>query len=178
MGLELVEEAAEVSIGRSYLVNVVKTMPYQGPWLGQEVPVLGTLHEDQELTGFRWKHWHVDWRFVTHGLMDHVITRCKRRPDDGFLGIPVYFPNRPLPDPRRVELECKREHAMFPSNVEWMATMEFAHRERRSDCKTCPHRGISLVGAPVDGRGARVCPGHGLAWDRETGELMPRVWKA
>jgi hypothetical protein len=179
-----VEDAPEVEVGREYMVDCVRTFThsiFQGEW----IPITGPLHEDREIIRFVYEHYHIDWRFVTQALMEHVEQTTRREHPDRLdiilLGFPLSIGHaigKGAPQ-KRMPLRCKRPSALWPDkNVVWLAELERAFINKRACHDICPHRGISLVGAPEDPHcpGARVCPGHGLAWDRSTGALRPRAW--
>lgn len=103
----------------------------------------------------------------------------------------------------RRSLRCERSGMMWGDNAGWLRALEAAYSDKRIPrkvvqehrdwamawddlsvmpppyrsqlCGVCPHRGLSLSGAPTDERGAVVCMGHGLAWDPQTGRLAPRA---
>lgn len=182
--LQNVEDVDEVIVGRRYLVNTVRTLK-QTVWGGTLTPILGGLHEDREVIGFRPDHIHVDWRFVWHARFEFI----QRSMGDRRLVRPFSLLGLPLSigmaisehyrtgemQPERRDMECKRVFDVFPESAPWMAELERHYRNARACKNVCPHRGISLVGAPEDDRGARVCPGHGLSWDKKTGALRPRA---
>jgi len=195
MKIQNIEDAAEVVVGRTYLVNTVETLK-GSVWGAHRAPILGTLHEDRDVIGFLPDHIHVDWRFVSHAKYEHVAKNVQLQKDaqnlPGFtlLSLPLSV-NYTLANeyrtgdkqPERRALECKRLFDVWPETVPWMADLERAYQAKRAmvgrnGCRDiCPHRGISLVGAPEDPGipGSRVCPGHGLCFDRETGVLRPRA---
>lgn len=178
-----VEEATSVRVGETYLVNAVFTNPSSEPWSGARIPVIGTPHSDLEVIKFPYEHWHVDWRFVSAEILERVkkwITSEQllfKTPVKSYknhhLGIPVLV--RRSGQPHRIPLVYLRNHDLFDDDVAWLADLERAHLDRRMSCNACPHRGISLVGAPEGDPGAVVCPGHGLQWDKQTGILRPRA---
>lgn len=211
-----VEDATEVIIGETYLVNAVWTHPSRQPWQGARIAILGGLHEDFEIIKFPYLHYHVDWRFVTQAMIDNIVNCLEKNYDrkndlykNYLLGLPITTnasTNDRTGTPVRIPLKCERQHQMWDENVAWLPALERAYLNQRAEmdlnpesaesftmlpaesfipmmppatirptCRTCPHRGISLVGAPVDERGAVVCPGHGLAWDKDTGILRPRT---
>lgn len=69
-----------------------------------------------------------------------------------------------------------REHAVFPKQVDWMEKLETQYAKARLlPGLICPHRGVSCAGVSCAGNVSTVvCPGHGLAWNRETGRLVTR----
>jgi hypothetical protein len=176
VAIERVEDVAEVVPGRRYEVRCVRAT-HIAPWFGRWVPILGELHEDREIIKVATEHWHVDWRFVSAALLRDAEDYAA-----GFAGpkgaiIGLIVSKRALRKPKEEQwrnLECLRLHEKWPATAPWAPALEFHYRKARAKCGVCPHRGIRLEGAPVV-EGARVCPGHGLAWDKQTGGLKPRT---
>lgn len=156
-------------IGRYYRVPCVWV-----PMWKIKVPLFGPLHEDREIIGFPDEHWHIDWRFVPRAFMDRWTSR---RSPHGL----VLSKQNAVGSIETRRLKCKREMPVFPTHpngnkpVFWLADLEKAHADARLKCgRICPHRGLPLEGCPVRD-GIVVCPGHGLAWDVETGALVRRM---
>lgn len=177
---EKVEDAAAVVVGRTYMVNVIQTNGDAQFWCGDQVPILGGAHDDPDLTDSIGVHYHVDWRFVTHARWDfareyiasqYSESHIYRNPSLGMV-VAAFAVKSEL---GRQELRCNRPSQIWDWDVKWMPMLERKFLNGRVSCNTCPHRGISLAGAGTDGRGAIVCPGHGLAWDKDTGMLRPRA---
>jgi hypothetical protein len=143
-------------------------------------PVSGPLHDDTEILEQPWRHYHYDPRFMTS---DDVNRLCdnQRHPIEGagegrqrLFGTVLV----PLDDggPILLPSRCKRRMPRYIAarHLPWLPVLEEAFRGRRADCRTCPHKGLPLASLPVDADGAVTCRGHGLRWDRATGELRPR----
>jgi len=181
-----VQDAVEVIVGRTYLVNTVRTLTCS-TFSGEPMPILGQMHEDRETIKFPYEHFHIDWRFVTQAMYEHVQTiilqqlalRDELKRFWNLMAIPlsVGFAIQSGPAIKRVPLKCKRPFLVWSDKPEWMPDLERAYFGKRACKDICPHRGISLVGAPEDPTipGSRVCPGHGLCFDKETGVLRPRA---
>ena len=156
-------------IGRYYRVPCVEV-----PMWRCMVPLFGPLHEDTEIIGFPEEHWHIDWRFTSPAFMERWV--YKRIPHGTVLSRKNAVGAVEI-RPRK----CRREMPVFPTHpysgkpVFWLADLEKAHAEARLKCgMICPHRGLPLAGCPAKD-GVVVCPGHGLAWDVETGDLVRRL---
>lgn len=57
-----------VEVGNFYDVPHVwmdRGMEYTGPKKGMFIPINTHLHDDKKVLKFKWKHWHIDWRFVS-----------------------------------------------------------------------------------------------------------------
>jgi hypothetical protein len=146
------------------------------------LPVLGPEHDDVEIIGFKYHHWHRDYRFMS----DRQIRLCRGDcdvADREFLHVTFAAGARVVERIRR----CRRPAGVFPIDVPlcdeetrisntWLPRLEDAYAGHTlKDCRVCPHRGIPLNSMPADERGVVVCPGHGLAWDVATGKLARRT---
>lgn len=176
---ERVDRVTEVIPGKRYLVRMVKAggLGRMPPWFGRWIPTLEPLHEDREIIGASLEHWHVDWRFVSERMLQDVrdYERNSRGLGSQILGLILterYL--RATEGERWKTLECLRVHELWPTTTRWMPALEFHYRNARAECGVCPHRRIRLEGSPVV-EGARVCAGHGLAWDVQTGCLRART---
>lgn len=156
-------------IGRYYRVPCVDVPMWNGM-----VPVFGPLHEDREIIGFPEEHWHIDWRFVPSAFIDQRTSRGVVH------GLVVSWKNA-RGGIVMLRRKCRREMPDFPTHphsgreVFWLRDLEANHRGARLKCgRICPHRGLPLAGCPVKD-GVVVCPGHGLAWNVDTGELVRRL---
>lgn len=176
-----IEDVDRPVMGHRYVVPCVLRT---GVWF----PVIGPAHEDGEYIGFKQLHWHYDFRFVarldweawTEGVHDQVNVLSR---------VLVVRDGEEARVVRRVK-RCLREMPLFctqyvrtcgtVSNVHWMENLEtaFADSKLKLDCMTCPHRGLPLKGLPVSPRGTVVCPGHGLAWNVNTGAMVKRATAA
>lgn len=138
------------------------------------VPVIGPEHEDREHIGFEHDHWHIDWRFAGNSLIEyHAFSLPPRH----WHGKVLCRNDWTLHVGNRV-FTCRRHMEPFPVPY-WRQALQAAYAEHRVNpkCAVCPHRGFPLAGSPTEeiaGRTAWVCPGHGLAWDIETGQLLER----
>lgn len=181
--IQRIEDAKKVEIGRMFDVPHVKWMgnfqnsvkPY---WVPSSllIPILGPLHEDREIIGFPYNHWHIDWRFVPVMQWIAIKKRSLHRERNTSAASKVLSDYNTDGVIVRKKRKCLRSHITFPDIGPWHVEIEEAYHGSVMKCRVCPHRGISLVGAPVV-NGAIICPGHGLAWDPETGKLKPRKLK-
>lgn len=176
-----VEDAKEVIRGRLYEVPHVVwchsvAITYGRPeWVPRSlfIPILGGLHEDREIIGFPDDHWHIDWRFVPESSWKQIGKLHSDRDANTNAALRVISEKNTTGIIFRKRRKCLRSHITFPDIGPWHKKLEETYASTRMKCLTCPHRGISLVGAPVI-NGALICPGHGLAWHPKTGEMIPR----
>lgn len=151
-------------IGQLYLVPCVPHPRRAGVWF----PVLFPRHIDADPPiDFDRPHFAYDPRFLDLDLV--VPGLAEARAGDVLLHAHV-GPGEPELRP----LRCLREMPAFPNRAYWLPELERAYAGRRSDCRTCPHRGVSLRGLPEREGGLVECPGHGLRWRLRDGALAPR----
>lgn len=160
-------------MGRYYLVRVAVSSTFvHGFHKGSAIPLLGGEHSDPEI-GANYPHTHVDWRFVSTSRF-RAISKLKISLNYGLdILVALIIPPRAIGGYETRRMLCKRASLTFPTRQEINGKLEKHYANAVAKCDVCPHRGISLVGAPVV-NGARVCPGHGLAWNVETGKMQPR----
>jgi hypothetical protein len=173
-----------VEIGRYYLVPCIRLLPRnlvqsyhiaagRDGW----IPVLGPKHEDAELIGFPNTHLHVDLRFVDTRTWQRQQDRTWRTVSTDFYAKPITLRDQSTDrlythehDTR--QLRAKRQPSWFPRQyAPWIQNLSSAFAEcTLKPGNLCPHRGLPL--APfADARGIAVCPGHGLAWNLNSGRL-------
>lgn len=172
----------EPVIGRHYLVPCI--LYARTLWF----PILGSLHEDKEILDFDSPHYHFDFRFVGKRQLNHWRCRYSMgHSDDVVLQssmIRVQTAVDTVANPiKRLRLACRRQMPEFPMRVlrlggfiynTMQQKLERAFRDKRMTCATCPHRGFKLDQLPQK-NGVVVCPGHGLAWNMQTGEMVSRL---
>lgn len=146
-------------------------------------PVMGALHEDGDIIGFKWKHYHIDWRFVARphdslslreGADGHTTTAQHRYARPLMVWDRMNYLGLPAPVLRR--RKCVRAHTLpFDARpIKWLPKLEAAHADCKMVGRICPHRGYDLSHEPVDENGVVTCPCHGLRWNVFTGALAPR----
>lgn len=163
-----------VTVGKFYRVSAVRVHEWHG-LCNSWVLVVGPKHEDREIIGFQWEHFHVDWRFAPKRVFDYLVSI--RDEESGVHGWTVLDPdthgNRViLEGPTLRRMKCKRDVPPYPSQrATWLPKL----RERFACAKLtnghCPHRGIPVSAMRREGD-VLVCPGHGLRWSATTGELI------
>lgn len=169
-------------IGTRYRVPCVKVSGWRGRG-GGWMPVIGPAHDDSEIIGLPYRHYHHDARFTPASMFGQVHRFDRRAVESVLLGVIRVSVIEAGPE-HRVRV-CQRQMPEFPLRISnrygevqespFARKLEAAYADRRVDpkCMRCPHRGFPLDGLPVRD-GVVVCPGHGLAWDVTTGRLVPR----
>lgn len=153
-------------VGRYYMVPVIDYM-----YLGRRDtwPAIGPRHNDAELIGFPYAHWHVDVRFLTARQVKRMCLRgsvemvAARYP---LCTIGVELPAKT----RLVKRRCRA--ASWEYNVARKRPWEEAFDEAfgkiaepirlRDGRLLCPHRKVDLSQFPPDADGIVTCPLHGL----------------
>jgi hypothetical protein len=158
--------------GRRYMVPCISHPRLRRKLFGwgNWIPLIGSLHEDQEHVGFNPFHIHVDTRFITIDF--YAEPRALAQPvslsdggrsngvhDDHYLEIAS---NAAL-ELRR--LQCRRPVPPVFPQAKWAGKLQKAHAGCRVVDGLCPHRGIPIACGRYLAPGVRQCPGHGLAWD-------------
>lgn len=181
----------DVVAGRFYWVPCA-THPDGKKWTGlrektscsDHVPLVGTVHEDRDIIGFKAWHIHVDTRFLSIPRKKNPIAQqeCNIRA----LATPLSLTDNLWGDPDRTadwanavlslrRLKARRvEPPEWWLRPNWAQVLEDAYADASAACGVCPHRQIPLSAGRDMGDGVRQCPGHGLCWDRE-GRLVRRV---
>lgn len=190
-----VEDAKTVKVGETYFVTVVMTRE-DCPARGAYFPVLGDEHSDADFISIfpdNVPHWHIDWRFIPQNLYpsvvelfltvfgqnaesfdrSHGVQNAGYAPGTRNLQLACVLPASIIVGVQRWPLPCWRQQLRWEAVPDWLVNLERAYRDKKVCDNVCPHRGISLTGTPEDKNGVRVCPGHGLAWDKD-GCLVPR----
>lgn len=161
------------AVGKFYQVPCVLAL--KRAWCGAGwVPVLGPLHSDEGVVNFPPPHWHIDWRFApTHMLTEASV--FSRSP----LGQPIQQSEWRGPHDvvdRAVgvqmrKMKCKRTPLEYPiQKAKWIPELNEEFKGCKAKNGICPHRGLPLVGHTENG--ITTCPGHGLRWHVDTGELV------
>ena len=178
-----ISQLSSLEFGQGYQVPCVRA---QVEWFGPEqwVPIIGPLHEDKEYFDFNVLHYHIDFRFVEPQIFDKWASELIYHwQDKGYLLELLIEKHQILEGPILRECTCHRSMPVFPTRLastgDWLKSvraLEEAFSETIINPKKpiCPHRGFPLTGLPTDENGVVVCPGHGLAWDTNTGRCVRR----
>lgn len=166
-------------IGKFYLVPCIKTVPPSDYGRGcGYMPIMGPEHSDGEFINFPHDHWHVDWRFASSRDFK-IATRAFRGHPQCYAAVIMRWAYGKVGGTAMVEdsvfskrVKCKREWPTYPRDAAvWLPKLEQSLKGCNLKGMVCPHRGISLEGAPREGD-VVTCPGHGLRWNVKTGELV------
>ena len=142
----------------------------------KHVPLLGTVHEDSDIVGFRPWHIHTDTRFLS-------FQNCSPLPFAGpalrALSTPLTLTDYWSDDViltrwafANLSMRLMKARRADPPEwltgiAHWMPDLESSYASASAGCGVCPHRQIPLSAGRNMGNGVRQCPGHGLCWDRE-----------
>lgn len=160
-------------VGRIYSVPCVQIISDLG-WIRPHewAPIIGPKHEDAEIIGFPYLHYHVDLRFLTKLQFECIrpySTILHENDERNHYG-PTPFIDKIVMRRRK----CGRQFPHYPHEraQRWMRTLQERYRDTSLKCGKCPHRGLDLSNIkPLNGR--IVCPGHGLVWDATSGDNIP-----
>ena len=174
-------------VGKFYRVPCVKASgnKYQHIFRSQWVPIMGPEHQDAEIIGFPYRHWHVDWRFAGQRMFTAAKKEHPGRnhESDVYNYVLMRFASfdrsedlrNPFVETGEVvvrRMQCKRAFPAYPhERARWLPRLEEHCAGLKMRGMVCPHRGVPLEGCPTDGDVVQ-CPGHGLRWNVKTGELV------
>lgn len=177
MTIQKIEDVKNPQVGRFYLVPCVEFYPSVIS-KKQMLPVIGPWHEDADI-GFEPHHFHYDVRFCSDKIFTplYIIRGHLYR-----ASVPEVFneDSKIPPTVTYCRRKMRRQMPDFPKarpnakRPEWQIELEQKYSTHVLKCHTCPHRGMSLDGLPIDAQGRVVCNGHGLRWNLNTGRLSPR----
>lgn len=172
------ELESEPEVGKFYMVPCVRTG--QGYW----VPVMGPPHEDGAIINFPYHHYHRDLRFLSEAdvveLANTFAFRLSCTLEEAAMIVPTLTHNHVTAPPVERRMKCRRRMPTFPLTLRpkhvapWWPKLQSTYADASAKCGRCPHKGFSLKGLP-EKDGAVTCPGHGLRWNVETGEMVPRT---
>lgn len=178
--MKRIEDEPNPQVGAFYWVPCVDYFPHVSTVKPQRMPVIGPWHEDADI-GVADYHFHYDLRFLNPEDFD-VWYMARVHPSKCSVRGNPFAPNiirAPIITHRRrkmlrvmPDMPKQEKTSQFPK---WQKALEtkFANHNVLQ-CRTCPHRGMSLDGLPVAPDGTVVCNGHGLKWSLLTGRLVPR----
>lgn len=154
-----------LTIGRFYQVPTVRG---QFHWILDDWPVLGPLHQDEEIIKFPDLHYHFDFRFLNtwqykyfQELRLQPVHRWVLTEHSGVKLGPVIYRKK----------KCRRLMPGFPQIMGgWLTALAEAYKNHTFKDMICPHKGASLRGLPVDAEGCITCPLHGLRWHVASGK--------
>jgi hypothetical protein len=173
----------DVVAGKFYMVPCA-THPDGTTWRfrTKRVPLLGTVHEDRDIVGFKPWHIHVDTRFLSFPKVNILTDPYS---DMRVLGTPLSFSDFWFDEEKitrwgnaNLSMRLMKARRAEPPEwlkgiARWMPALESSYADASAACGVCPHRQIPLSAGRDMGNGVRQCPGHGLCWDRE-GRMVRR----
>lgn len=175
MKIEPVFES-ELTIGKFYSVPTVHGL-FGYKW--DDWPVLGPAHDDQEIIGFPYVHYHYDFRFFNADQWAFALRYTGGTPNKMVMSHNPDCPETKLGAIAFRRRKCAREYPRFPlptykGKWGWLPALIEKYKDAVVKDWICPHRGASLRGLPVDEAGCVTCPLHGLRWNIETGQMAER----
>lgn len=198
-----------VEVGKFYTVPHIWMEPgkaYTTEKKGCFIPVNTHLHEDEKVIGFKPKHWHIDWRFVSQRLWKAKIEGGRNswtlnaysEGKQEVANILVYDPPNEYQYSNSVthteivyrRVKCKRLYraGIFhdfdihkqPKNC-WSFRLpkKFCNAKLKEvDGKLiCPHKGAHIDKNCKDAEGNYVCPAHLLKFDPITLKVVQPIPK-
>jgi len=176
-------DSESVAVGEFYIVPCIKVpTDIRGYKTGKFCPIIGSLHSDAILN-FPYDHYHYDQRFIPRAeyrkhppsewaasaVMRYLTEwdagySTKGEMDTRWRGLPIQFR----------KFKCYRQMPTYPFVPDRIEQLEKVMQDHKMCDRICPHKGVSLAGILVDVNDEIVCPGHGLRWNIETGELIKR----
>jgi hypothetical protein len=145
------------------------------------VPVWPIDHDDADI-GFPERHYHIDWRFVSDEDL-RCIFGVARGSQSSKLAITdilehvillVITTDAVRAGPMERLQICRRDRLTWPGCHRAPERLEPKHKDAKLRCGRCPHWGFDLRTVKPDSNGIIQCPGHGLCFRADTGEIAPR----
>lgn len=183
-------ETVVFEVGKRYSVPCLKTVKnhaWDRLWRGEWIPVIGPEHQDAEIIGFPWKHWHIDWRFVSKRVFERTLSqKLSREAGNVFNFVLQRFAVQQENDGTKYETGepfhlgevvmrramCRRAMPGYPYHrATWLPALAKACSGMKMKNMVCPHRGMPLKGCDTTGD-VVTCPAHGLRWNVKTGDLV------
>jgi len=165
--------------GRKYLVPYIRPpTAIHGYEAGNQVPIIGELHEDT-LLGFPYLHFHHDRRFIPPRIYNEMqnpwealaVTRLIPN-ESGELEVDPLWVDLPI---KHGEFTCHRQMPEPTIKVVGLDRLEKLFKFRKLENRVCPHKRVSLSGMYPDNDWCLTCPGHGLKWNANTGDLVQQI---
>jgi Rieske [2Fe-2S] domain len=179
-----VVQVIRADVGKFYMVPCIYVATPQKPssWrIDNFIPIIGPKHEDGEALNFPHQHYHIDWRFVPQAMFENCSDYIGK--PHGHVVSNTHGNHVVEGEPVLKLRKCRREMPDFPAapigrssgTTRSWAGLEVVQTfvcNKLKPGNICPHRGIDLTPF-VKPDGTVICPGHGLRWDTNTGDLLP-----
>ncbi len=183
--IQPIEQVEELVIGKYYLVDSVilkKTKFGKGVIIPQTLmPIHGPMHNDPEIR-FNYEHYHIDWRFVEEKIYKKFMRITSYTMpwqwvlhSDILKRLTITNSNGTFKEYKVAKKvwKCKRQFGTY-SKPKWLRELEEKYKDSVMKNFICPHKGLLCNNInPVNG--VVICRGHGLAWDVNSGRLVPRA---
>lgn len=184
----LVELDQPIEVGKHYMVPCIKIDEIEsarGKYKSLNcmawVPVWPIDHDDRDI-GFPEQHYHVDWRFVSNKDIRCIVKalyglKCPDGPIEDMLQeiiLLVIVIKDVIEGPEEWPQCCYRTRLTWPYHHRAPEKLEIKLKGAKLKCNRCPHWGFDLSTVPPDENGIIQCPGHGLCFRADTGDIVPR----
>lgn len=197
--LEEIRFPKNPEVGKYYMVPCIRVTA--ALWDGDEYcPVNTHLHEDSKIIKFKYKHWHIDWRFVSRPMHKRKVVETDFNRKDGMIKSEaaqiivldeIDFNLNSTTDHNIYykRLKCKRQYlAGGFHGTPYYQNITNTNKENWIDCLAetfsgsklkeingqliCPHKGAVIDRNCKDADGNFVCPAHLLRFNPETLEAI------
>lgn len=184
----LVECNTTLIVGQYYLVPCIKisaVMLTHGMYRKLNcmswVPIWPQVHNDADI-GFPEEHFHVDWRFISDEDIRYITTsaygeKFRNALVEDMLAstiLLVIIKNAVQAGPIDRTQRCHRDRLTWPGHHKAPERLEPKYKDTKLKCGRCPHWGFDLSTVAPDKNGIIQCPGHGLCFRADTGQVVSR----
>lgn len=197
-----------VELGKYYLVSCVlapRGTFYAAPTKDEFIPINSHLHEDKKVIGVDFKHWHIDWRFVSKRMWDAKIKGGENNwnqtqaSSEGKLEVKlvvvlsgtqkgisvsrnvsdetIYYKKRKCIRPYSAPLFYEHDIHRMPKGWPQELSKVFCNSKLKKvgDSLICPHKGTHIDKNCKDTNGNYVCPSHLLRFDPITLKVVQTI---
>lgn len=197
-----------VQLGKYYLVPCVfaPAGSYYGTLTkGEFIPINTHLHDDKKVIGASFKHWHIDWRFVSQRMWNDKVKggtniwNAFNSESEGKLEVrnvivfdgkqKGYHMNRNVEDEtihykrkkciRKYSAYLFYEHDIYRLPKGWVQELSkvFCNSKLKKvgNVLICPHKGAHIDKNCKDAEGNYICPAHLLRFDPVTLKVVQTI---
>ncbi len=168
--MQFLQEPPE--IGKNYIVPCIKG--YRNG-KGILTPIVNEFAIDDDfLNADLTPHAHIDRRFCNAEVIEH---HSPKRVEDP-LNLVMFNHEGYSLDKLNEGIEYEEFKCVnsqnYITNHGKSTHLEKVNQHKTMTCRKCPHQGTDLSSFLPDEEGNLVCPAHGLAWNQNSGKLVPR----